>query len=48
MNGNLNSVLDTYVIKMADDAGQSSSVVDEAVSGTDNNPANKNKSQQGN
>ena len=33
---------------MADDADQSSSATDDAVSGTDNNPANKNKPHQGN
>ena len=48
MDGNSNSVLDIYAIKMADDADQSSSATDDAVSGTDNIPANKNKSHQGN
>ena len=48
MDGNLNSVLDTHVIKMADDAGQSSSATNDAVSGTDNNPGNINKSHLGN
>ena len=33
---------------MADDADQSSSATDDAVSGTDNIPANKIKSHQGN
>ena len=33
---------------MADDANQSSSATDDAVSGTDNIPANKIKSHQGN
>ena len=33
---------------MADDADQSSSATDDAVLGTDNIPANKNESQQGN
>ena len=32
---------------MADDADQSSFATDDAVSGTDNIPANKNKSNQG-
>ncbi len=48
MDGNLNSVLEIYVIKMADDAEQSSFATDEAVSGTDNILVNKNKSHQGN
>ena len=48
MDGNLNSVLEIYVIKMADDGEQSSSATDEAVSGTDSILVNKNKSHQGN
>ena len=48
MDGNFNSVSEIYVIKMADDADQSSSATNEAVSGADIIPAIKNKSHQGN
>ena len=47
-DANLNSVSEIYAIKMADDADQSSCATDDAVSGTDNIPGNKNKSHQGN
>ena len=47
MDGNFNSVSEIYVIKMADDADQSTSATNEAVSGAEIIPAIKNKSQQG-
>ena len=47
MDGNFNSVSEIYVIKMADDADQSTSATNEAVSGADIIPAIKNKSHQG-
>ena len=47
MDGNFNSISEIYVIKMADDADQSTSATNEAVSGADIIPAIKNKSHQG-
>ena len=44
----MNSVSAIYVIKMADDAEQSNSAIDDTLSGTDNIPASKSKLHQGN